>query len=401
MFRLPKIFLCYHDITKINQKNKFLENEKQARNMRKKHKNLSPEELKKAQHILNLRKEKKKKNRKSYQKKRVIVPAITAVVFLILGILSVIYSFYYQSTDDAFVEGRLISVAPKASGHIVKLYVNDNDNVKAGQLIAQIDKKDYEAKVNQLEASLNEAIAEADVSVSEIDKSQALLAQSAEGLDSAKSKLDFAKKDFARYSALNKDGICTKQEYDSSKTRLEVANSNYNEAIEKQKSMDSSLKSSKAKNEAAAANIQKLEAELEIAKLNLSYTDIYAPQDGSVSSRNVEVGNYVNVGQPIMSIVSPEVWIVANFKETQVGNMKKGQDVTVKIDTFGGKKFKAKVDSIQRASGAKASLFPPENAVGSYIKIVQRIPVKIIFTEDYSDFNIVPGMSAVPKVKVK
>lgn len=386
---------------KIKVEINLLKNEKQARNMKKKHKNLSPEELKKAQHILQIRKEKKKKNRKSYQKKRVVVPAITAAAFLVLGIVSVFYSFYYQSTDDAFIEGRLISVAPKASGHIVSLYVNDNDEVKAGQLIAQIDKKDYEAKVKQLEASLKEAIALADVSVSEVDKSQAMLAQSVEGLDAAKAKLEFAKKDLKRYSELNKEGICTKQEYDSGKTRFDVASSNYNEAVEKQRGMDSALKSAKAKNEAAAANIQKIEAELEIAKLNLSYTDIYAPQDGTVSSRNVEVGNYVNIGQPLMSVVSPEVWIVANFKETQVGNMKKGQEVTVKIDTFGGKKFKAQVDSIQRSSGAKASLFPPENAVGSYIKIVQRIPVKITFTEDYSDFNIVPGMSVVPKVKAK
>jgi membrane fusion protein (multidrug efflux system) len=369
--------------------------------MKKKHRNLSPEELKKAQHILKERKERKKKNRKSYQKKRVIVPGITAVIFLILGILSIIYSFYFQSTDDAFVEGRLISIAPKVSGHIVELYVNDNDAVKEGQLIAQIDKRDYEAKVKQLEASLNEAKATAEVSDSEIDKSQAMLAQASESLDSAKSKLDFAQKDFKRYSALNKDGICTKQEYDSSKTRLEVATSNYNEAIEKQKSMESSLKSANAKSDASIANIEKLEAELEMAKLNLSYTDIYAPQDGNVSSRSVEKGNYVTVGQPLMSVVSPEVWIIANFKETQVGKMKKGQEVTVKIDTFGSKKFKAKVDSIQRASGAKSSLFPPENAVGSYIKIVQRIPVKIIFSEDYSNYNIVPGMSVVPKVKVK
>ncbi len=369
--------------------------------MRKKHKELSPEELKKVKHILKERKERKKKNRKSYQKKRVIVPGITAVIFLLLGIISIFYSFYFQTTDDAFIEGRLISVAPKAEGHIVNLYVNDNESVTKGQLIAQIDKRDYEAKVKQIEAALNEAKANADVAGSEVNTSQALLAQSTEGLESARAKLDFAKKDYKRFQALNKEGICTKQEFDASKTKLDVAQSSYNEAIERQNGMDSALKSAIAKNEASKANIEKLEAELEIAKLNLSYTDIYAPQDGTISSRNVEVGNYVNIGQPILSVVSPEVWIVANFKETQVGKMKKGQPVTVKIDTFGGKKFKAQVDSIQRASGAKASLFPPENAVGSYIKIVQRIPVKITFTEDYSDFNIVPGMSVVPKVKVK
>lgn len=369
--------------------------------MKKKHENLTPEELKKVKSILNERKQRKKKNRKSYQKKRVIVPGITAVLFLIMGIVSIFYSFLYQSTDDAFVEGRLIAVAPKVSGHISNLYVNDNDSVEKGQLIAKIDPRDYEAKVKQLEAALLQAKADSEVSVSNTENSRALLAQSSEGLDAAKSKLDFAKKDFIRYQELNKDGICTKQEYDAAKTGLDVAASSYNEAIERKKGMDAALNSSIAKQSAADANIQKLEAELEIAKLNLSYTDIYAPQSGTISSRKIEEGNYVNIGQSLFSIVSPEVWIVANFKETQVGKMKKGQPVTVKIDTYGGKKFKAQVDSIQRASGAKASLFPPENAVGSYIKIVQRIPVKITFTEDYSDYNIVPGMSVIPKVKIK
>ena len=369
--------------------------------MTKKKKEHSPEELKRVNHFLNERKARKKKNRKSYQKKRVIVPAITAVLFLILGIAAIIHSLYYQSTDDAFVEGRLIAVAPKASGHIIKLYVNDNDSVKKDQLIAEIDPKDYEAEVRRIEAELSEAIANSNVAGSETEKTEAMLAQSSENLDSAKSKLNFAKKDYKRYDALNKEGICTKQEYDSSKTQLEVANSNYNEAVEKQKSMNSALKSAKAKNDASLANIEKLEAQLELAKLNLSYTKIYAPQDGTISSRNVEIGNYVKVGQPILTVVSPEVWIVANFKETQVGKMQKGQEVIVKIDTFGGKKFKAQVDSIQRASGAKASLFPPENAVGSYIKIVQRIPVKITFTQDYSEYNIIPGMSVVPRVKIK
>ncbi len=369
--------------------------------MRKKHDNLSPEELKKVKHILNERKQRKKRNRKSYQKKRVIIPGITAVLFLILGIISIFYSFFYQSTDDAFVEGRLISVAPKVSGHISNLYVNDNDSVKKGQLIAKIDPKDYEAKVKQLEAELMQAIANSNVALSDTETSQAMLAQSNESLESAKSKLDFATKDFKRFKELNKEGICTKQEFDSSKTKLDVAKANYNETVEKNRGMDSALKSAMAKQEASQANIKKLEAELEIAKLNLSYTDIYAPQDGTISSRKIEEGNYVTIGQPLLSIVSPEVWIVANFKETQVGKMKKGQEVIVKIDTFGSKKFKAQVDSIQRSSGAKASLFPPENAVGSYIKIVQRIPVKITFTEDYSDYNIVPGMSVVPKVKIK
>ena len=148
-------------------------------------------------------------------------------------------------------------------------------------------------------------------------------------------------------------------------------------------------------------NIKKLEAKVKEDELNLSYTKIYAPTDGLITNRSVEKGNYIQTAQPLFSIVSDKMWVVANFKETQVANMKKGQSVKIKIDTYPNKKFLGEVDSIQRSTGSKASLFPPENAVGSYVKIVQRVPVKIIFKEDISQYNIVPGMSSVPKVKVK
>ena len=153
----------------------------------------------------------------------------------------------------------------------------------------------------------------------------------------------------------------------------------------------------------ADANIKELKAQRDRAKLNLSYTKIYAPQDGTVSSRRVEEGMYVNIGSPLFTIVPDDVWVVANFKENQLRHMKPGQTVEIKVDTYPNKKFKGKIDSIQRSSGAKASMFPPENAVGSFVKIVQRIPVKIVFDEpiDKSVYNIVPGMSVVPKVKVK
>ena len=135
--------------------------------------------------------------------------------------------------------------------------------------------------------------------------------------------------------------------------------------------------------------------------MNLSYTKIYASQDGKITHRTVEQGNYVQIAQPLFAIAKDDVWVVANFKETQVANMKKGQSVKIKIDAYGHEVFNGKVDSLQMASGAKASLFPPENAVGSYVKIVQRIPVKIIFTDDISGYNVIPGMSVVPTVKVR
>ena len=324
---------------------------------------------------------------KKLTKKRVIIPIGTALFFVFLGLYMFLISLKYQSTDDAFVEGRLISIAPKISGQVVALYVDDNDFVKKGDLLLEIDSRDYQNKVDELENALKEAKSQKNVSSNDIDQREADLAQTIKNLD-------FAQRDYERYAKLQKEGLCTKQEYD----RAETA---YKDALEKQKAMNAVLQSAMSKDEAANAHIGKIQAQLAQAKLNLSYTKIYAPQDGNVSSRSVEQGNYVNVAQPLMAIVSPEMWIVANYKETQLTYMKKEQDVTIKIDTYPRKRFKGKIDSIQLASGAKASLFPPENAVGSYIKVVQRIPVKIVFTEDISGYAIAPGMSVIPKVKIR
>lgn len=347
------------------------------------------------------RNERKKKNRHEYEKKRVIVPSVTAIFLIIVGIIAAIHSTYYQSTDDAFVEGRLITVAPRVSGPVVKLLVDDNDEVKAGDLLVEIDPKDYEVKLHQAEAKLAQAKAQLDVTESDIDKTTSNVSEAVEDVNSTRSKLEFAQKDHKRYNDMYKAGIVSKQDYDKAKKELEVSQANHKSATEKSNAAKFNLESTKAKSEAVQADIKRLEAEVEQAKLDLSYTKIYAPQSGMVSSRSVEQGNYLQVGQPLMQIVPKQVWVIANFKEIQLTNMKPHQQVSIKIDTYPGKRFKGEVQSIQRATGAKSSLFPPENAVGSYVKIVQRVPVKIIFKEDISDYNIVPGMSVVPKVKVK
>ncbi len=343
----------------------------------------------------------KEDTRPSYKKKRVIVPAITAVIFLISGIYFTIHSFFYQGTDDAFVEGHIVSIAPRVYGPVEKLLVDDNQPVKKNQLLLVIDSKDYETALKQKEAELAQAKASLNIAEEQITHSEAQLKQTTQDITSAESKLDFAQKDFDRYSNMYKAGIASKQDYDKSKTTLTVAQAEQKSAMEQEKAAKSMLQSSQAKREATLADIQKLEAETEQAKLNLSYTKIFAPQDGLITHRTVEQGNYVQIGQSMFAIVPEKMWIVANFKETQLTNMKPGQPVEIKIDTYPGKKFKGKVDSIQRSTGAKASLFPPENAVGSYVKIVQRVPVKIVFTEDISNYNIVPGMSVVPEVKVR
>lgn len=348
-----------------------------------------------------LAKEKLKKRRPKYMKKRVIIPSIAAIFMLFFGIYSAIMATHYQSTDDAFVEGRIISIAPRVAGPVTKLLIDDNQSVKKGELLLEIDPNDYQVALNQAEAKLAEAEAKLKITDHDITKNESNVNQAVDDTSSAKSKLDFAQKDYKRYNDMYKTGVVSKQDYDRSSKELEVSTSNYQSSNNRANAMKSELKSTIAKSESVQAEIKRLQAEVEQAKLNLSYTRIYAPSDGLISSRTVEQGNYVQIGQPLFAVVPQQMWVVANFKENQLTNMHKGQKVTVAIDTYPGKKFKAHVDSIQRATGAKSSLFPPENAVGSYVKIVQRIPVKIVFDEDYSKYNIVPGMSVIPKVKIK
>ncbi len=308
-----------------------------------------------------------------YEKKRILVPAITVVLILVLGIIISINSIFYKSTDDAFVEGHIIMIAPRVAGPVIKLNVEDNQLVKKGDLLLEIDPKDYEAKLKQTQAKLEETKASLVSADNEVVKTL--------------SELEFAQNEYDRYSKMHSKGIASTQEYEASQTKLTQAQTNNNSA--------------KAKYDEITAAVKKLEAEVELDELNLSYTKIYAPQDGKVTHKTVEEGNYIQTAQPLFAIAKDDVWVVANFKETQIANMKKGQKVKIKIDAYGNKKFNGVVDSLQMASGAKASLFPPENAVGSYVKIVQRIPVKILFTDDISDYNIIPGMSVVPTVKVK
>ena len=321
------------------------------------------------------------------EKKAPVKGVKRAITFCVLAIIAVAAGFIivdalkYQSTDDAYVETTTVSVAPKVSGQIVKTYITDNQKVKEGDLIAEIDPVDYEIKLEQASAKyermlLNQKNAKANLSASQ-------------------SNIAVAKKDLDRYTKLYAEGAVSKQTLDAAQAKYDSAQAsltNSEEAI-----------LSNGSGKVADADLKELKAQKDQAAKNLEYTKIYAPQDGTIASRRVEKGMYVNVGSPLCVIVPNNVWVVANFKENQLNGMKPGQEVDIKVDTYPNKVFKGKVDSIQKSSGAKSSLFPPENAVGSFVKIVQRIPVKIIFTEniDPNEYTIVPGMSVVPKVRIK
>lgn len=320
-------------------------------------------------------------NNKPKGRKRAVAIIVVAIA-AVLGGIYVHHEMQFQSTDDAYVETTTVNVAPRVSGQIEEVYVTDNQHVKEGDLVAVIDDEDYRIKLEQADSTYEKI---------RLDQSNAKA-----NLTAAQSNIALAKKDLERYRNLYEQGAVSKQTFDAAQVKYDTAQANLTQA-------NQALFSDKSGATVADANLRSAKASKDKAALDLSYTKVYAPQSGTVSSRRVEKGMYVTAGAPLFTLVPEEVWVVANFKENQLTNMKPGQPVDIKIDTYPNKTFKGKIDSIQRASGAKSSLFPPENAVGSFVKIVQRIPVKIVFTEeiDSNKYNIVPGMSVIPKVKVK
>lgn len=313
--------------------------------------------------------------------KRTITFIIVAVVLVLAGFY-IVKELQYESTDDAYVETTTVNVSPRVSGQIEEVYVTDNQHVKEGDLVAVIDDADYKVKLEQADSNYERI---------KLNQSNAKANQAA-----AESSIALAKKDLDRYKTLYEQGAVSKQTYDAAVVKYDNAQASLTNA-------NQALFSTNDGKTVADADLRTAKAAKDRAALDLSYTKIYAPQSGTVSSRRVEKGMYVTAGSPLFTLVPENVWVVANFKENQLKGMHPGQAVDIKVDTYPNKVFKGKIDSIQRASGAKSSLFPPENAVGSFVKIVQRIPVKIVFTEDIDPnvYNIVPGMSVVPKVKVK
>lgn len=319
----------------------------------------------------------RKKKTKKVVKKRFLVPTLVIILLVLLGFL---YFSTFETTDDAFVEGHIIRVSPKVTGIIEKLYIDDNEHVKKGQLLLTIDDRDYKVKYEQAKAAYEMALYRQKSAV--VDK------------NAAQTDMKVAQQDFDRYKNLYEKGAVSQQEYDRAKSKYDLAKANL--ATAQQNVF------SKEKNKVADAELKRLEALMNQAKLELSYTKIFASEDGKITNRSAEEGAYINAGAPLFSIVPDKRWVVANFKETQLDKIRVGQKVKIKVDAYPHLKLYGVVDSIQSSTGAKTSMFPPENAVGSYVKVVQRVPVKIVFTSKIEpQYSIEPGMSVVPKVYVK
>ena len=346
------------------------------------------------------------------RKKRRPIVLIVVVLILVLGALSGIY--YYlahkniEDTDDAFTDGRAVQVAPQIAGQVVSLDVTDNQFVRKGDALIHIDPRQFINTRDQNQGSLDTAKAQLagqklGAEVAKKNFPAALQAAQA-SLDAAKASLVQRQADFARQKSLPRQAT-TQQDVDSATSNLQNAQAQVllNQArVVQAEPVQQNIGESEAQVRQLAGQSEQAQAQLNQANLNLSYTVVRAPQDGWVTRRNVEKGNYLTAGQQIMQIVSPDVWVTANFKETQLDLMRPGQSVKITVDAYPDLNLRGHVDSIQLGSGSRFSAFPAENATGNFVKIVQRVPVKIVIDTGMDPTLPLPlGISVQPAVTVR
>jgi membrane fusion protein (multidrug efflux system) len=331
---------------------------------------------------------------------------VTVLVVLVLaavtgGVLYWLHARKFEKTDDAFITGHVVRIAPRVAGQVTRVLVDDNQVVKRGDLLVELDPTDLQVRVTQAEADLQAAQGRLAEAEAQVTTGEAQVGQARAAEQSAATEAERAATDLKRYEALDPRAI-SQQQMDAARATARSAAANLNAAKQKTVAAQSQLELSKAQVKTAQAGEAEARAALEQNRTFLGYTKITAPEDGWVTGKSVEAGAYVQAGQALLSIVPRDVWVVANFKETQITNMRVGQPVTVEVDAYPHKDFHGHVDSFQLGTGAAFSLLPPENATGNYVKVVQRVPVKIVFDEAPDDrFLLGPGMSVKPKVKVR
>jgi membrane fusion protein (multidrug efflux system) len=386
--------------------------------------------------------------------KRPLVLALAALAAVVL--VGVGWWYYevaapYETTDDAFIEGHVISISPKVAGHVLRLHVTDNQEVQAGDLLVEIDPRDFEARLAQARAALAAATAKhraAQISVGATRLTTGGgLQQASSGVEAARAQVEAARRrleavraevraaeaenvrnqtDVQRYERLYAENGIARQQVDyaiaaakTSEAALTAARANERAAAETLRQAEAQVGQatgqlvaaraapdqvamSQAQVDSSTADIEQLRAAVRLAELELSYTKITAPETGRVTRKTVEAGNYVSVGQGLFMLVPRDVWVIANFKETQLTHMRPGQPVKIRVDAYPGVPFSGHLDSIQAGTGARFSLLPPENATGNYVKVVQRVPVKVLFDAVPDGTHPVgPGMSVTTSTRVR
>jgi membrane fusion protein, multidrug efflux system len=327
--------------------------------------------------------------------------AVVLVVGVGIGIYYLKFVAPYESTDDAFIEANVTPIAPQIAGRVAQLFVRDNQEVKQGDLLLQIDPSDFQTKLSQAQANLAAAKSQHEQATAQFQVDQAKVEQEKANVIVAEAQAKQAEADNKRYQAAG-NFAASQSQLDLADSQARSATAQVDAARSKELAAEAQASLDKASIQTAAAEVQNSEAAVRQAELNLSYTEVKAPEAGYVTHRAVETGSYVQIGQALFAIVPHQVWVVANFKETQLTDMRPGQPVEVKVDAYPQFSFKGHVDSIQHGSGPRFSLLPPENASGNFVKIVQRVPVKILIDDTAAtNFVLGPGMSVEPNVRIK
>jgi membrane fusion protein (multidrug efflux system) len=326
--------------------------------------------------------------------------ALLIVIVLAAAARWYIASLAYETTDDAFIDSRPVTISPQVAGAIVDVPVTDNQLVDAGAVLARIDERDYVASVDQAKAQIDQANASIVNYRAQIDEQQAHIGQAARQVELAQAALTFAQQQYARYQGLAQRQSGTVEQAQQSFSSMQQAQAT---VLADQAALDAAKKQTsvlEAQVQGAAGQLEQARASQQEADTNLSRTTITAPVAGRVTKLTAAKGGYAPVGQALMLFVPRDMWVTANFKETQLNAMRPGQPVEVTIDAYPGRTFAAHVDSIQSGSGTVFSLLPAQNATGNFVKVVQRIPVKIVFDKP-PDVYIGPGMAVEPAVKLR
>lgn len=345
------------------------------------------------------------------------IAGVFGLIILAIGFFYVWHTRHYISTDDAYVTGNIHSIAPKISGTVREVFVRDNQHVRKGDLLVEIDGTDYDVKVSDAQAAVSTEESKLAENVTKVDVARKQLQEILARIESAEANLELqeaglrqARQDLERTRRLYESGAFTEERLEKTQTGYDISQAQVRYAGEQVKQARAALETQNLlirQAETACQSqshvVDQKRKALEAAVLTRSYTKIYAPSDGFVTRKSVEPGNQVQAGQPLMAVVSlDDVWILANYKETQLEGVKPGQKVEIKVDTYPGRSFGGRVDSIMAGTGSVFSLFPPENATGNYVKVVQRIPVKIVLDKGSDKDHVLRvGMSVQPTIAIR
>jgi membrane fusion protein (multidrug efflux system) len=343
-------------------------------------------------------------NSNGVRRKRNRLPMIVLIILLVgaaVGSIYWLHARHFESTDDAQIEGHIVPISAQVAARVLTVNVQDNQVVKKGDLLVTLDPTDYQVAIDQaqgtlaaMQGKLRQAQAEIPAAVAGRDEAQA-------ELDAAQTNFENADSDLKRYESLD-ERARSKEQYDNATAAQKSAKAQVEQAKAKLTSAESDIATAQAAAVAAQGDVEKAQADLKRAQVNLDYTRITASEDGRVTRKNVEPGSYVGVGAALLALVPKDVWVVADFKETQLTDMKPGQPVDISVDAYPDRTLTGHVESFQAGTGSRFSMLPPENATGNFVKVVQRVPVKILIDSGQSDDMVLaPGMSVEPEVRVR